>query len=91
MVTVGEICLKVSLLSSTSWYISSSDTVREEPRPAMVTVRESVPMSAKLSSMYPCMPLPRPTMTMTAHTPMMMPSMVRKVRILLLRIFWTAI
>jgi len=30
-------------------------------------------------------------MTMTAHTPMMMPSMVRKVRILLLRIFWTAI
>ncbi len=91
MVTVGEICLKVSLLSSTSWYISSSDTVREEPRPAMVTVRESVPMSAKLSSMYPCMPLPMPTMTMTAHTPMMMPSMVRKVRILLLRIFWTAI
>ena len=51
MVTVGEICLNTSPLSSTSWYISSSDTVREEPRPAMVTVRESVPMSAKLSSM----------------------------------------
>ena len=51
MATVGEICLKISLLSSTSWYISSSETVREEPRPAMVTVRESVPMSAKLSSM----------------------------------------
>ncbi len=30
-------------------------------------------------------------MTMTAHTPMMMPSMVRNVRILLLRMFLIAI
>ena len=29
-------------------------------------------------------------MTMTAMTPMMMPSMVRKVRTLLLKTFWTA-
>ena len=50
MVTVGEICLKESLFSSTSAYISSSDTLREEPRPMMFTVRESVPMSEKLSS-----------------------------------------
>ena len=50
MVTVGEICLNTSLLSATSWYISPSDTLREEPRPITITVRESVPMSAKLSS-----------------------------------------
>ena len=35
-------------------------------------------------------PLPRPTMTVTAHTPMMIPSMVRKVRILLPDIFFRA-
>ena len=50
MVTVGEICLNTSLLSAPSWYISPSDTLREEPRPITITVRESVPMSAKLSS-----------------------------------------
>ena len=51
MVTVGEISLNKSGLSSTSAYICSSDTLREEPRPKICTVRESVPMSAKLSSM----------------------------------------
>ena len=51
MVTVGEICLRYSLFSSTSSYMSSSLTLREEPRPIIITVRESVPMSAKLSSM----------------------------------------
>ena len=56
----------------------------------MDTVRVLVPISAKLSSIYPAMPLPRPTMTMTAHTPMMMPSMVRKVRVLLPEIFLMA-
>ena len=50
MVTVGEICLRYSLFSSTSSYISSSLTLREEPRPMIMTVRESVPISAKLSS-----------------------------------------
>ena len=33
------------------------------------------------------MPLPSPTITMTEVTPMMMPSMVRKVRILLPMMF----
>ena len=47
-------------------------------------------MSEKLSLMLWVMPLPRPTMTMTAMTPMMMPSMVRKVRNLLLQMFWNA-
>ena len=47
-------------------------------------------MSAKLSLIWFCIPLPRPTITMTAAMPMMMPSMVRKVRILLPRMFLTA-
>ena len=49
-----------------------------------------VPKSAKLDAMLWVMPLPRPTMTMTAVTPMIMPNMVRKVRNLLLQMFWTA-
>ena len=43
-----------------------------------------MPMAEKLSRTDWVMPLPRPTMTITAVTPMMMPSMVRMVRILLL-------
>ena len=49
-----------------------------------------VPISAKPSLMLWVMPLPRPTITMTAVTPMIMPSMVRKVRNLLLQMFWMA-
>ena len=39
----------------------------------MLTVRVLVPMEEKLSSMLAVMPLPRPTMTITAMMPMMMP------------------
>ena len=49
-----------------------------------------VPRSAKPDAMLWVMPLPRPTMTMTAVTPIIMPNMVRKVRNLLLQMFWTA-
>ena len=48
--TVGESCLKRSACSLTMSYIWSSDTEREEPRPMIITVRESVSRSAKLSS-----------------------------------------
>ena len=51
MVTVGEICLSRSLLSATISYISSSETEREEPRPMIITVSESVPMSSNWLSM----------------------------------------
>ena len=49
MVTVGEMALSISLCSSTRAYISSSLTLRDEPRPMIITLRESVPISAKLS------------------------------------------
>ena len=52
--------------------------------------RAFVPSAEKLSRMLWVIPLPRPTMTMTAMTPMMMPSMVKKVRSLLLHTFWRA-
>ena len=52
--------------------------------------RVLVPIAEKLSRMLLVMPLPRPTMTMTAMTPMMMPSMVRNVRSLLLQTFCSA-
>ena len=52
--------------------------------------RVLVPIAEKLSRILLVMPLPRPTMTMTAMTPMMMPSMVRKVRSLLLQTFCSA-
>ena len=56
----------------------------------MLMDRVLVPMAEKLSRILWVMPLPRPTMTMTAMTPMMMPSMVKKVRSLLLHTFWRA-
>ena len=46
MAAVGEICLSRSLFSSTISYICSSETEREEPRPTIITVSESVPMSS---------------------------------------------
>ncbi len=49
MFTVGEMALSMSLCSSTMAYISFSLTLREEPRPMTITLRESVSMSAKLS------------------------------------------
>ena len=54
------------------------------------TVRRLVPISANSFWMLVVIPLPRPTMTITAITPMMMPSMVRNVRNLLLQMFWMA-
>ena len=54
------------------------------------TVRRLVPISANSFWMLVVIPLPRPTMTITAITPMMMPSMVRSVRNLLLQMFWMA-
>ena len=54
------------------------------------TVRRLVPISANSSWMLVVIPLPRPTMTITAITPMMMPIIVRNVRNLLLQIFWIA-
>ena len=52
--------------------------------------RVLVPIAEKLSRILLVMPLPKPTMTMTAMTPMMMPSMVRNVRSLLLQTFCSA-
>ena len=88
-----SICGEMDWISSGysvgSLYISSTETVRE-PLPHTCTERVLVPNAEKLSRMLLVMPLPKPTMTMTAITPMMMPSMVRKVRSLLLHTFWMA-
>lgn len=61
-----------------------------DPRDCTDTVRVLVPMSEKLSVTYPSRPLPRPTMTITAATPMTMPSMVSRVLVLLDMMFFTA-
>ena len=88
-VVVGDMPVNTSGWLSTISYSCCTVTVRE-PRPVIWTLRTLVPISEKLSLMLWVMPLPKPTMTMTAVTPMMMPSMVRTVRNLLLQIFLTA-
>ena len=81
--TVGLMAEKTSEFSSYSSYISSASTVREEPRPVTETVSVFVPMSSNIEVTSPVMPCMRDTRMMTDATPMMMPSMVRKARILL--------
>ncbi len=48
-----------------------------------MTMSKLVPMAAKVSSTWLLAPSPMATMAMTAPTPMMMPSAVRKLRNLL--------
>ena len=48
-----------------------------------MTISRLLPMLEIFSLTFSCMPRPRDTMAITAPTPIMMPSMVRKVRILL--------
>ena len=71
-VTTGDIASNRSGFSSARAYISSTSTVRE-PKPGTETVRVLVPMEEKLSRILWVIPLPSPTMTITAMMPMMMP------------------
>ena len=86
---MGEIAEKYSGLFSAMATTSSTAAVRW-PWPMMVMVIRLVPMEEKLSFMAVVIPLPKPTITITAISPMMMPSMVRKVRNLLLQTFCSA-
>ena len=75
--------------ASTSSYIDSTWTVRARG-PIRLTCKRFIPIEETLARMLWVSPLPRPTMIITAMMPMMMPSMVRKVRNLLLQIFFKA-
>ena len=71
---------------STSSAISSGSAVRDEPgpRPMTITCTRFVPIFSNCSFIIVCMPFPRLVMMITAATPIIMPSMVRIARALLL-------
>ena len=63
--------------------ISLDNEEQVEPRPVTLTVSILVPMSSNIEVTSPVMPCMSETRIITEPTPMMMPSMVRKARILL--------
>ena len=89
MLTIGEIPENRSGRSSVIRYISSTLTLRARG-PNTFTCKRFMPMEETLARMLWVRPLPRPTMIMTAMMPMMMPSMVSRVRNLLLAMFFSA-
>ena len=89
MLTMGEMPEKRSGLLSMMRYISSMSTLRARG-PNTLTCKRFIPIEETLARILSVRPLPRPTMIITAMMPMMMPSMVSRVRNLLLAMFFSA-